>query len=255
MIIYKITNKVNGKVYIGQTIHSLEARWKRHLKCARDGVDTHLYQAIRKYGEENFIHEIICEAKTKNELNILETYYIQEYDSIHLGYNMVDGGNNNVMFIPEVKQHHADVVRSESNRKKISEGMKRKIARGEFFTPEHRRKLSEKAKQRVYPKNSSTKKKTNRGYINVKRGDTRSIGCYCILEDGSRIDFHSYRDAWMWWKNIKNPFKTDAECVYQRKIKQSIDLGYFTYCNNGIKYEYPKWFKGGDLDDKEVGKS
>ena len=227
MIIYKITNRINGKVYIGQTIHTLEQRWKQHLKNARNGVKTHLYSAIRKYGEENFEPEIICSADTKEELNLLETHYIQEYNSIDVGYNMVDGGNNNVMFIPYIKQHHKEVVSSEEIRRKVSEGMKRKIAKGEFFTPEHRKHLSEAAK----------------GNHNFGTGDTRSIGCYCVTETGENLQFHSYRDAWNWWKNVDNPFNTDAECVYQRKIKQSIEKGYYTYGHSHIKYEYPKWYR------------
>lgn len=48
MIIYKVTNLVNGKVYIGQTKHSLDVRKQRHLQQARKGTNTHFYQAIRK---------------------------------------------------------------------------------------------------------------------------------------------------------------------------------------------------------------
>lgn len=229
MIIYKATNKINGKCYIGQTRHSLEHRKAAHLRCAKKGVETHFYQAIRKYGEENFEWEIICSANDKKRLNELETFYIQKYDSIKHGYNMVDGGDNNIMDIESVKTKHDAIMQSPEMRKRISDTMKRKIANGEFFTDEHRRKLSESAK----------------GNHNFGSGDTRSIGCYCVLETGEELHFHSYRDAWCWWKTVNNPFDTRAECVYQRKIKQSIEKGYYTYHHNrnGIKYEYPKWFR------------
>lgn len=229
MIIYKATNKVNGKCYIGQTRHSIEVRKRKHLLCARKGVKTNFYKAIRKYGADNFEWEIVCSTNDKQKLNELETFYITKYDSIKNGYNMVDGGDNNVMDIESVKTKHDEVMRSPEVRKKISDTMKSKIANGEFFTVEHRKKLSEKAK----------------GNHNFGSGDTRSIGCYCILEDGTRYEFHSYRDAWKWWLTIDNPFDTDTECVYQRKIKQSIECGYYTYHynHNKIKYEYPKWFR------------
>ena len=226
MIVYKATNKINGKCYIGQTRHSLEHRKTIHLRYAKKGLDTHFYQAIRKYGEDNFEWEIICSTNDKQRLNELETFYIIKFDSIKNGYNMVDGGDNNVMDIESVKTHHAEVMRSPEVRKKISESM-RKLRKEKGFSKEHRRKLSESAK----------------GNHNFGSGDTRSIGCYCILETGEELHFHSYRDAWNWWKTVDNPFNTQTECVYQHKIKQSIQYGYYTYNRDGIKYEYPKWFK------------
>lgn len=233
MIIYRATNTINGKCYIGQTRGELEIRKRKHINAARNGSNTNFYKAIRKYGEDAFVWDIICEAKTAKELNFLETYYIGFYDSIHHGYNMIDGGDNNIMDVPAVRERHRLKMQSAEIRNKLSNTMKQKIADGRFFTPEHRAKLSEKAK----------------GNHNFGNSDTRSIGCYCILESDERLNFHSYRDAWHWWSNVDNPFDTKTECVYQRKIKQSIECGYYTYHynRNGIKYEYPKWFKGGDV--------
>ena len=68
MIIYKITNKINGKVYIGQTIRSLEIRKRGHIQCAEQGMNRHLYNAMRKYGIENFEFEEMCKANSKSEL-------------------------------------------------------------------------------------------------------------------------------------------------------------------------------------------
>lgn len=99
MIVYKITNKVNNKIYIGQTINSLEQRFSRHKQDALSGrLDTHLARAIRKYGEDNFIIEIIDTAQTQDELTKKEYYWIGYYDSCNLGYNETDdlfkcGGN------------------------------------------------------------------------------------------------------------------------------------------------------------------
>jgi len=238
MIIYKATNKVNGKCYLGQTRHSLDVRKNAHLRCAKKGVNTHFYHAIRKYGAENFEWEIICSTNDKKRLNELETFYITKYDSIKHGYNMVDGGENNIMDIESVKTKHDKVMQSDEVRKKISKSMKA-YRSTHAFTKEHRRKLSEKAK----------------GNHNFGSGDTRSIGCYCVLESGEELHFHSYRDAYKWWVSVTNIFDTTSECIYQRKIKQSIVNGYYTYKRDGIKYEYPKWFKGGDADVKEVTNS
>lgn len=239
MIIYKATNKLNGKCYIGQTRQSLQQRKNKHLVCARKGVRTHFYCALRKYGEENFEWEIVCSTNNKQRLNELETYYITKYDSIKNGYNMIDGGDNNVMDLEGVKTKHDEVMQSKEVRDKISASMK-KYRQEHPFTEEHRRRLSESAM----------------GNRNFGSGDTRSIGCYCVLEGGEVLHFHSYRDAWKWWSTVSNPFDTTTECVYQRKIKQSIECGYYTYHgnHNGIKYEYPKWFKE-VMTDEEVTNS
>lgn len=234
LIIYKATNKINGKVYIGQTRETLLARKSGHLKRAKSGYKTHFYNAIRKYGEDSFDWDIICTAYDKETLNELETFFIEKYDSINSGYNMVDSGDNNVMDIPEVRENHRVRMQSAETRKKLSDTMKKKIAEGRFFTPEHRARLSESAK----------------GNHNFGTGDTRSLACYCITESGDRLDFHSYRDAWKWWQNVDNHFDTKAECIYQRKIKQSIAQGYYSYKKK--KYKYPKWYKKEGDNNEEV---
>lgn len=235
LIIYKATNKVNGKVYIGQTRRTLLARKSQHLKRARAGDKTKFYNALRKYGEDSFEWDIICEAYDKDTLNALETFFIGEYDSINSGYNMVDGGDNNVMDIPGVRENQRKRMQSEETRRKISETMKKKVSSGELFTDEHRARLSASMK----------------GNHNFGTSDTRSLSCYCITESGDKLEFHSYRDAWKWWQNVENPFDTKAECVYQRKIKQSITQGYYSYKHK--KYKYPKWYKKEGDNNEEVG--
>ena len=73
MWIYKITNIQNNKVYIGQTIRPVKNRFNRHINDAMNNtLNTHFARAIRKYGKENFIIEIIDEAKNQDELNLKE---------------------------------------------------------------------------------------------------------------------------------------------------------------------------------------
>jgi group I intron endonuclease len=99
MDIYKITNLVNNKVYIGQSVRGVQQRFNRHINDAMtDRLDTHFARAIRKYGPKNFIVEVIDTAETQDELNRKEQYWIREYDSIRHGYNETDaiykcGGN------------------------------------------------------------------------------------------------------------------------------------------------------------------
>lgn len=93
MIIYKVENKQTGKVYIGQTVTTLEERKKRHIDHSKN-KSTVFYNALRSYGEDGFKWEVIDIAKTKEELNELEKHYINKYKSLNrdYGYNMVEGG-------------------------------------------------------------------------------------------------------------------------------------------------------------------
>ncbi len=96
MIVYRITNRVNGKVYIGKTVHTLVQRWKWHLADARGNrYQTHFYKALRKYGPEAFTIEILYQAKTKFELSRMETFFIVLHQSYRAenGYNGTLGGD------------------------------------------------------------------------------------------------------------------------------------------------------------------
>ena len=96
--IYKITNKINGKCYIGQSVN-IQQRFNRHRTAPFNpnnrSKNSPLYQAIRKYGLENFTFEILCECQ-KEDLNEKEKSYIRTYKSHNkkYGYNQTDGGDN-----------------------------------------------------------------------------------------------------------------------------------------------------------------
>lgn len=94
--IYKVTNKINGKIYIGQTIQTVKERWYRH--CSKSGISkaelgTHFKRAILKYGKENFSLETI-EACDSSQLDEREKFYISYYDSYKNGYNSTIGGQD-----------------------------------------------------------------------------------------------------------------------------------------------------------------
>lgn len=96
--IYKITNLVNGKIYIGQSVN-IKERWIKEKNSAFNSA-SHVYnnplsRAFRKYGLENFSFEVIEEC-TATELDNRERYYIYLYKSLTpIGYNLTDGGNCN----------------------------------------------------------------------------------------------------------------------------------------------------------------
>jgi len=98
MLIYKITNIINNKIYIGKTTKNLYERKKVHIRNAKIGRRSILYSAIRKHGVENFIFEILEKLETSSVevLNERETYYIKLLNSHYEngeGYNMTFGGD------------------------------------------------------------------------------------------------------------------------------------------------------------------
>lgn len=98
MIIYKITNTINNKLYIGLTTCTLEYRWSRHITEGRNlSNNKHLYRSMRKYGEDNFKIEEIDRADNLKSLGELERYYISLYNTRdpNIGYNLTAGGERN----------------------------------------------------------------------------------------------------------------------------------------------------------------
>lgn len=109
--IYMHKNKSNNKVYIGQTSLSPEKRWlngRGYKHC------TTFYNAIQKYGWDNFEHIILRTNLTLSEANYWEEYYIKIYNSTNrkFGYNIRSGGEN-FSFNKDIKikmsKNHADV--------------------------------------------------------------------------------------------------------------------------------------------------
>ena len=93
--VYKITNKLNDKCYIGISV-DIESRWKDHKKLYNWKREPNkvLYQAFVKYGLENFTFEILEECQIV-ELGEKEKYYIEKYNSYKDGYNSTAGGESN----------------------------------------------------------------------------------------------------------------------------------------------------------------
>ena len=174
MIIYKITNLKNNKIYVGQDT-------KNNPKYYGSG--TYLKRAIKKYGKRNFKKEILERCKTTEELNQVEKHWIKKLNSKNkkIGYNLTDGGDGAVGYqhtmetkmkmsishknmSNETKQKlskslignknslgykHTDESRKNMSESKIgkkhTEETKRKLSKlhkGKQFTEEHRKNLS-----------------------------------------------------------------------------------------------------------------
>jgi group I intron endonuclease len=137
--IYKIVNKINDKIYIGQTTKSLDERWKQHKK--KGSNCRYLKNAFEKYGINNFNFIMICVCFDEY-LNKYEIEYINKFNSMAPnGYNLREGGKSG-------RQH-------EDTKNKISETLKNrtdifnsKAQLGKHHTQETKMKISKKLKGR-----------------------------------------------------------------------------------------------------------
>jgi len=93
-IIYCALNTTNNKVYIGQTVKSLERRKQLHETDAKNGMNFHFQRALRKYNKNVWEWNILVVAYCEEELNALEKYWIWVFNSISKGYNIREGGSH-----------------------------------------------------------------------------------------------------------------------------------------------------------------
>ena len=97
--IYIIKNNINDKVYIGQTCQSPSERFKQHMKPSthKQRGSYKIYNAINKYGKENFYYEVLEEHISEEDINEREIYYINLYNSYEHGYNSTRGGDTKII--------------------------------------------------------------------------------------------------------------------------------------------------------------
>ena len=173
--VYKHTNKINSKVYIGLTGRTPEKRWANGLGYKPKGKNqsAYFYNAILKYGWDNFTHEILYTELTKQQAERIEIFLIGQYKSNQreFGYNIDNGGNCRGKMSEETKKKISESwsENRETRSKKISDGKK-----GYKFTEEHKKHLSEAKKGR---------KANNRKPVDQYSFDMEFIKHWDSLED------------------------------------------------------------------------
>ena len=139
--IYKITNLINGKIYIGQS-RCIYRRWVSHRRAAKDNSNqTLLYKAMRKYGLENFLFEIEEEC-SPDQLNDKEAYYMYHYNCFSPnGYNIrIPVEDNIYVHVPDYVHEiifelmHSHMTMVEIGQKfSLSDGQIQRINKGESW--------------------------------------------------------------------------------------------------------------------------
>jgi len=148
MIVYKIQNKINGKIYIGMTKNSLEERVSNHLENK-----SIIGQALRKYGLQSFDVSIIDVAKNREVLADKEMYWICFYDcKAPNGYNLTDGGDGIIDPSEEIKR----------NITKAMTGRKASVETKEKMSSSHKKRFENNPELKEISRNSGYK---NRGKV------------------------------------------------------------------------------------------
>ena len=231
MIVYKISNNFNGKVYIGATKRSLQDRWKEHCHCGETGENsTHeLYRDMYKYGIDNFKIEVLKDCVTFEELYDTETRFIHEYDAVESGYNTYHCSPTREDW-EEFYQHMKDSMTDEV-KGRISQTLK-SYRQEHPFSDKHRQRLSEKAI----------------GNRNGEGNPSHSIPCFCVNGiTGERWEFRNIKEAGLWWYNTYHPFGNNySQATYQRKILEEMEKGYCMFKRKKYTFDI-HWYKGKEV--------
>lgn len=198
-LIYKITNLINDKVYVGQTTQELKLRLKYH----KSNKNTLIGRAIRKYGWENFSVEVLEECETQEQLNEREIFWIKKLNSKNPnGYNLTDGGERNYKVVESVRRKislagmgrkFSDETKakiSASNKKHYAENPERRLkisiantgnqySKGRVLSFETRKKMSESKKH--------LSEETHRKLSAAQIGNKKKLGFKCSDETKFRM--------------------------------------------------------------------
>lgn len=150
-IVYKVTSPSN-KIYIGITITNLEERQRTHLRDVNKGSKRPFHNAIRKYGIENLVWEVIDNENNFEKLKKLEINYIKFYDSFNKGYNQTLGGEGSFGFkhTKEQKENNSKIrkeyLSNKDNRDKISKSLLKTNKEKPHLAKNHSKLMKERLK-------------------------------------------------------------------------------------------------------------
>jgi group I intron endonuclease len=235
MIIYKLTNKLNQKVYIGQTRRTLEARISEHIRDANARRGYYISNAISKYGIESFKIEILAETEDADALNYLEEYYIRKYNSVDHGYNLSYGGNSNTMDCAVTRNKHDAVMRSPEVRAKISSTLKKQISENGLasqYAERMHKGFREYLKTDKFKQDCANRHLTPEHFKALNDAKNKKVRCYNELGEVVK-SFDRVKDAAIWW--LENGYSVKNYGQLMDKIKQSDrEHKYF----KGLLWEY-----------------
>lgn len=135
-IIYRFTNTINHKCYIGFTTQTIERRTYQHYYIAKRYSKCHFHKALNKYSKNDWLIEVLEESYAESdEIKSRERYFVQQNDSYENGYNSTEGGDD---FLSSEYQRELQKMRVENGTHPFlggaiqSETMKKRHLNGEF---------------------------------------------------------------------------------------------------------------------------
>lgn len=194
--IYKIVNKVNNKIYIGQTSKTIEERFKAHLQKANQHINRYLYDAMNHYGYDNFqIFEI--EKCDDNCMNEREIYWIEKLNTIMPnGYNMTKGGGGGDTWTNNPSKDITIMKLIVGNRgKKRSDAFCKNLSEklsGRFVSSEQGRMSAQTRKNRLAKERGYSSWEERVEYISMCKKLFRQ---YEINENGGMINYHHSQET------------------------------------------------------------
>lgn len=124
-VVYMVTSTITGKRYVGITSRTVGQRWKRHCLDAKRGIGFHLHAAIRKYGEEQFVVEVLSTAQSLEEACQMECAAIARHGTFgERGYNLTIGGEGGM---GAVRTREMRKAQSAATKKQWAEGRTRMV--------------------------------------------------------------------------------------------------------------------------------
>lgn len=264
MYIYKVTNTLNGKIYIGQTHHDNNKYF---------GSGNLILQALEKYGTHNFSKEYIDEACNQRELDEKEKFWIKELQSQDkkIGYNIADGGWNCLTMNEDIKAKISKTLKgkyvgdmafrkglklsdehkkaisvankgktlSDEHKQKLSASAKERFSNGYVITKETRMKmsnshkgktLSEEHKQKISKAGigriitEEQKEKLRASNINKKQAHSKTISALCI-ENNMEMKFNNICEAARYFQTSRFKIKNNSVEGWELKVnEQTKDL-------------------------------
>lgn len=180
--VYKITNKINGKLYVGQTVHDVRRRFSSHCSPGSGGRSA-VKAAIMKYGKEHFTLTVLSECATLEQLNDAEAYWIDHFQTmVPSGYNLVAGGNN----APRSSEVGAKISAAKKGKPSKNKGKKLSIEHREALSIAHIGLPTVWSGRRHTEESRAKMSRARKGISNVNSGNFKKgvIGPYAFKKGG-----------------------------------------------------------------------